>query len=122
MRLLMPGILSGSMAILALVLIGLSIPLIAGKVTTNPTYGFRTSRTMSNPDTWKRANTFSGWASVVCGAVMLFLIPAYLKIALRPGLTMTQQAWYGFAFEVVPLAVLALTLFVYNQTLPNGSN
>ena len=48
--------------------VGISIPLVQGKVKPNPWYGFRVKKTMRNPDTWYAVNAYSGRRMVVLGA------------------------------------------------------
>ena len=62
---------------LPLVLIAVSIPLVIGVVPPNWIYGFRTAKTMSNPQIWYEANRHAGanliaagvWTMVLCGAI-----------------------------------------------------
>lgn len=70
----------------------LSLPLILRWVPPNLFYGFRTPRTLSNPDIWYPANAFSGQlllaAAVVVAALTWLLpasLPAWLPIALLLG-------------------------------------
>lgn len=64
-----------------LVLTGLSIPLILGKIGPNAWYGFRVERTLSDPAVWYAVNAYSakrllavGIANVV-SAVALYFVP-----------------------------------------------
>ena len=57
-----PG-LAGKLAILSIVpvlTIALSIPMVLGKIPPNRFYGFRTRKTLSNPEVWYRANRLAG--------------------------------------------------------------
>ena len=54
---------------IGLLLAGLSIPLILGKVKPNPFYGFRTPKTMSSEAIWYPANRACGWGLLVGGLV-----------------------------------------------------
>jgi uncharacterized membrane protein len=57
-----PG-LAGKLAILWIVpvlTIALSIPMVLGKIPPNRFYGFRTRKTLSNPEVWYRANRLAG--------------------------------------------------------------
>jgi uncharacterized membrane protein len=51
----------------------LSIPLICGIVPPNRGYGIRTSKTMSEPRIWYRANRFCGCALLVSSGIYLAL-------------------------------------------------
>jgi len=63
---------------LPLVLIAVSIPLLMGLVPPNWVYGFRTAKTMSNPEIWYEANRHAGanliaagiWTMVLCGGIV----------------------------------------------------
>jgi len=65
-----------------LLLAGLSIPLITGKIKPNGLYGFRVKATMENPALWYAMNRYSGWRLLVAGlvtvagAIGLYLVPA----------------------------------------------
>jgi hypothetical protein len=64
-----------------LVLVGLSIPLIMGKIAPNPWYGFRVKRTLSDPAVWYAVNAYSAkWLLAVgivnvVAAVVLYFVP-----------------------------------------------
>jgi uncharacterized protein (TIGR04206 family) len=63
---------------LPLMLIAVSIPLVIGVVPPNWIYGFRTAKTMSNPQFWYEANRHAGanliaagvWTMVLCGGIV----------------------------------------------------
>src|SRR6266436_2680530 len=77
-----------SLSIASLVIAGVSIPMILGKVAPNPTYGFRTRLTLSSPAIWYPANKFAGWALVIAAALtlaILWLLPdRFLALPLIP--------------------------------------
>jgi hypothetical protein len=56
-------------AISGLVLAGLSVPLILGKIPPNGLYGFRIPATIENPQLWYKVNTYSGKRLLVVGLV-----------------------------------------------------
>jgi SdpI/YfhL protein family len=64
-----------------LLLSGLSLPLIFGKVGPNAWYGFRVPATLDDPDTWYRVNAFAAkgllWVGLgtCAAAVLLYLVP-----------------------------------------------
>jgi SdpI/YfhL protein family len=64
-----------------LILIGISIPLIMGKISPNPLYGFRVRRTLSDPAVWYAVNSYSAKRLLVVGmvnllsAVALYFVP-----------------------------------------------
>ena len=72
-----------SLSIACIVLALVSLPMILGKVPPNSTYGFRTRLTLSSPDIWYPANTFSGWALLIAAGiclVTLWLLPETLLV------------------------------------------
>ncbi|WP_182482821.1 SdpI family protein [Calidithermus roseus] len=97
---------------MAALLVGLSIPLVQGKVSSNSTYGFRTSRTLANPSIWYVANRFAGQATLVVSTIMialsvvLLLLDRYMKLGPN---SLTLQ---GLTFEIVPLLALILVLML----------
>jgi hypothetical protein len=50
-----------------LILAGLAVPLILGKIPPNGLYGFRISPTLQNPPLWYKVNTYSGRRLLVVG-------------------------------------------------------
>ena len=54
---------------IGLLFIGLSIPLIRGKVPPNRWYGFRTRLTLESPDVWYPANDYAGWWLLAVGII-----------------------------------------------------
>jgi len=62
------------------VIAALSIPLMFNLVPPNDIYGFRTERTLSNPELWFRANRFAGCAlfvAAVTSAAVLLTYPEH---------------------------------------------
>lgn len=63
------------------VLIGMSIPLIQGRVAPNPLYGFRVRQTLEDSKVWYPANVYSGWWLLATGvaevvvATALYFVP-----------------------------------------------
>lgn len=85
-----------------LVLIGISVPLIQRRIKPNYWYGFRTKRTLDNPQIWYDVNAYAGKRLLVSG-----LITAVAAIALYfiPGLTVDGYALAMLLFAVVPLTI-----------------
>jgi len=54
-----------------LLIVLLAIPMILRKLRPNRIYGFRTRKTLSNPDIWYPANRAAGFAMVVAGLSMI---------------------------------------------------
>src|SRR5213593_3274113 len=63
------------------ILIGISIPLIQGRVGPNRWYGFRVRRTLEDPKIWYPVNSYSGWRLLGIGvaeivvATALYFVP-----------------------------------------------
>lgn len=106
-----------SIFIVAALLVGLSIPLVQGKVPPNSTYGFRTSKTLADPSIWYEANRFSGRVTITVSIVMIVLGIALLLLDRYTKLDPNSLTVLGLAFEIVPLLVLILVLFLYNRNL-----
>ena len=79
-----------------------SIPLIMNFVPPNRLYGFRTPRTLSNPEVWFRVNHFAGWALLVAAAMSASIF------VLRPELA-SGRSFYGLVVFVVPLVIAVET-------------
>jgi uncharacterized membrane protein len=85
-----PG-LAGKLAILSIVpvlTIALSIPMVLGKIPPNRFYGFRTRKTLSNPEVWYRANRLAGidlivasLASLLASALVIPLLPEQAAVS-----------------------------------------
>ena len=57
-------------ALVGIMFVGLSIPLIRNRVPPNPFYGFRTAKTLSDPRIWYEVNHISGNDLLVAGAMI----------------------------------------------------
>ena len=57
-------------ALVGILFIGLSIPLIRNRVPPNRFYGFRTAKTLSDPKIWYEVNHISGNDLLVAGALI----------------------------------------------------
>jgi len=86
----------------------LSVPLILKKVRPNPLYGFRTPRTLSNPEIWYPANAFAGWAMLI-GAVTSAGVLAVLPKSSRPLVAVLVL--------VVPLGIAVVASVLYSRRL-----
>lgn len=66
---------------LGVIFIGVSIPLIRGKIGPNLWYGFRTPRTLRDPEIWYPVNAYAAWRMLWFGvaqsvaAVVLYFVP-----------------------------------------------
>jgi hypothetical protein len=96
---------------LSLLLIGLAVPLIRGRVKPNAWYGFRIPLTLDNPEIWYPANRYAGRLLLVYGLVLLAVT---LGLPLLLGGYPEERATgiYGFSMAValfvglVPVVVL----------------
>jgi len=84
-----------------LLMIVLAVPMVLEKVPPNNIYGFRTKRTLSDPEIWYPANAYAGKWLLVYGVVttaMALLLPWLL-----PGLTENS---YAVLFSILSLGGL----------------
>ncbi len=98
-----------------LLLAGLSVPLIRGKIGPNPWYGFRVRRTLEDPAVWYPANAFAAKGLLIVG---LTTAAAAIALAFVPGL---EVALYASAVAIVALGGLAVTVVLsvrYLNRLP----
>ena len=102
------------LSLLALLFIGLSIPLIAGRVAPHGTDGRWAGPTLSDPRIWYAANRFSG---------MLMLIMGILAAAIGPRMIVKRRTWPLWAGVIALIGVQVLSLMtmgisiVYANTL-----
>src|SRR5947209_1838236 len=58
------------------ILIGISIPLIQGRVGPNRWYGFRVRRTLEDPKVWYPVNTYAAWRGLWLGVAVIVVATA----------------------------------------------
>lgn len=85
----------------ALLVAALGVPLALGRVGPNPWYGFRTPRTMTDPEVWWVANRMTGWALFASGV-------AAAVLAAVVGLAWPSAAWAPVASILTMCASLAI--------------
>ncbi len=101
--------------LLALLFVGISIPLILEKVGPNPYYGFRIPKTYADKETWYEANRFTGWASLLAS---VFSIIAIAGTALVPRIVPARlKNHFAFLVWLTPLALSVLISFIYVSML-----
>lgn len=96
-------------ALVGVLFVGLSIPLIQRRVPPNRYYGFRTAKTLSNPEVWYKVNRVSGTDLLIAGALitsgsltMLLLAQAWrpqlvaITLLLVMVFSLTGVTWHGF--------------------------
>jgi uncharacterized membrane protein len=88
-------------ALVGLLFVGLSIPLIQQRVPPNRYYGFRTRKTLSDSKIWYEANRISGHDLLVAGA--LLTITSFVML-------MFAQRWKPEQVVVTLLSVMILSL------------
>jgi uncharacterized membrane protein len=87
-----------------LLLIGLSIPLIQGKIGPNPWYGFRVRRTLENPKVWYKANAYAGKALIGPAVAMIVFSATFYVIPVF------DPPVYAVGCAVVALGSLAISV------------
>lgn len=96
--------------VFGLLLIGLSIPMLLGKIPPNPWYGFRVPSTLSDPILWYKANRhMARWLLAtgiitVVGAIVLYKVP---------NLTVDTYAWLCLIVFGVPFGCGMVSGFRY---------
>ena len=101
---------------LGLLLVILAIPMIMGKVPPNNLYGFRTKKTLSDPEIWYPANAYAGKWLLVWGVLMI--VAALLLPWLLPDLT---EDSYATLFVILTLGGLLVVVFISWRYLKNLS-
>lgn len=109
--------LAGSVVFLGILMGGMAFPFLAKRVSPNSTFGFRTAKTLSNPEIWYTANIFMAKAMLAVAVVMIslgVLIILWCKVGKYPNLMLAK---IGLVAEVAPLVLLLLVLYIYHRTL-----
>ena len=92
----------------ALLMIAISIPFIMRKIPPNAAAGFRTQRTMSDPEIWYEANRVMGWDLLWAGTAML------------AGLVLTWFLRNEVAFERIVFFNLAIVMISISGLVIHG--
>lgn len=96
-------------------LIALSIPLIQRRVKPNNWYGFRTPRTLKDPNVWYPANEFAAKRMLWVGVAM---IGAAVICYFIPNLSLEIYASIIGAVAVIGLIIGAFQSFAFHRQLP----
>ncbi len=88
-------------ACVGLLFIGISLPLIKGRVPPNHIYGFRTRKTLSNERIWYEANRVSGYDLFIAGVLITFASLTMFVFA---------RSWNPDQFTLTILTVMLLSL------------
>ena len=92
------------------ILIGISIPLIQGRVRPNPWYGFRVRRTLEDPKVWYPVNSYSAWRILGVGLVEIVVATALYFV---PALGVAKYASIVGSVVVAALIIALIQSFRY---------
>ena len=96
-----------------LIFIILSIPLIQEKVSPNVFYGFRTEKTLSNPDLWYKVNKDFGYKMLYLGVILI--VCNLILLSFNRSLGITTILTIDLLILFVPLiASILITAYNYN--------
>ena len=87
----------------------ISVPLLYNAIGPNWAYGFRTPKTLSNPEVWYKANNYMAKELIAAGTVTIFLSAVVLVIHLTVTMFTPEQA-VGLCLMVVGVPT-AIALF-----------
>ncbi|MBF0224899.1 MAG: SdpI family protein [Desulfobacterales bacterium] len=95
-----------------ILIIGICIPLLKGKIKMNKWYGMRFKKSFESEENWYKINTYGAkrmiiWSSVL---VMIGIINLWLPISGRNGLILL----FGFAPLVILIPIIECYLFMKN--------
>lgn len=97
-----------------LLLAGLSVPLMAGKIKPNPFYGFRVSQTLAQPELWYSINAFFAKRSFAVGVVQSLAAIAFYFI---PNLSVDAYALACLGMFVITFGIAMLQSVRYLKTI-----
>lgn len=102
-----------SFALIGLLFVGISIPLILRRIPPNWMYGFRTRKTLANPDIWYKANEYAGKLLAIAGVMMTLA---------SVGLGMLRMPDYAYSMSMVlvmtvSVGVAVIASLIYLKTL-----
>jgi len=103
--------------LIGLLFIGLSIPIMRGRVPPNRWYGLRIKATLDNPNVWYPANAYAG--KLFCATGVITAVAAVV-CAMIPGIS---DDAYVITIIMIMLGCLFIALFFsirYAKSLANG--
>lgn len=106
----------GTAVVCVLLFIGLSIPLILGKIDPNPYYGIHIDKSLEAGEKWYAINRYGGWALIISGILML--IGNAILFAFRKKLR--NKLYLGIFVGIMMICVLvaaAITTVYANQLI-----
>jgi len=88
-----------------------AIPMALGKIPLNRLYGFRTSKTLSSPDIWYRANRLAGWDLLIASVagIALYLILKSFDLSLKTLVTYSSLSFAGLILAATGVALYQLS-------------
>jgi uncharacterized membrane protein len=101
--------------LLGLMMCGISVPMLQGRVPRNYVYGFRTPKTLKNDHIWYLANAFAGRAMLIAGGVIVLGSLLLLPIGWVFGNSIV--ATLGTALVLVALGAAVIKSFAYLKRL-----
>ena len=87
-----------------LLLIGLAIPLMLGKIKPNHWYGFRIRLTLDNPDIWYPVNAWTGRWLLIIGLATVVATPV--------GLLLPDELLSGYSLLIALFLVVSVLLLL----------
>ena len=100
--------------IFGLLLAGLSVPLLLGKIPPNGWYGFRVPSTLYNPDLWYKVNRHMARWMLAAGIITVIGAVALYNV---PSLSVDTYAWLCLLVFAVPFGVGVVVSFRYLRRL-----
>lgn len=97
-------------------LMGVSVPLLLGRVGRNSTYGVRTAETLADDQIWERGNIFGGRLLFVTGLVQLVAVIALYCVPFLHGNVIAYNGACG-VFIVASLLAASAWIQRYVRTL-----
>lgn len=91
-------------------LIVVGFPLALKRIEPNGTYGFRTPKTLSDPEVWYSVNTIGGISFVIAGTVSIFLLVVLKKYWMVSSM---MKFYVGFTIPLALLLVAVLAAFKF---------
>lgn len=90
----------------------------------NGVFGYRTSRSMKNKDTWEYAHKISGKIWLVCGLILLPL--SVVAMILFFGKSIDTIGYAGMAITTIQIIIMACSIFptesALKRTFDNNGN
>jgi uncharacterized membrane protein len=90
--------------LLPIVTVLIALPLVLRSVPPNRWYGFRTRKTLSNPDLWYEAN-YKGGVGLIVASVIALVGRAILLAAFERGIALLLSMFFLMVCMVVALSV-----------------